>query len=80
MQFVDLNHFQIDCRRKDEQIRFLTSMLSNQDEMLLARLKNLATPWRLVTDPQGQSETHNVGSGRTNWLIQQNLYLIKANC
>ena len=80
MNYVDLNHFQIDCKRKDEQIKFLMSQLSNGDDMLMARLKNFVTPWRAVTNPDEYNQTRVVGSGNTNWLIRQNLYLIRANC
>lgn len=80
MNYVDLDHYRIDCSRRDEQVRFLTSMLSNGDDMLMARLKNFAMPWRALTNASDYNQTRVVGSGNSNWLIRQNLYLIKANC
>lgn len=80
MDVADLNYFKIDCSKKKEQIEFLQSQLSNGDDMLVARFKNLVTPWRAVTDPEGRAEEYSIGSGHSNWLIRQTIWKIRYHC
>lgn len=77
MAAVDLNYFQPDCRQRDAQIRFLTSQLSNRDDMFMARLGAAVRPWEAVTDPGTYQYRNDVGYGRTNWLIRQNIMILQ---
>lgn len=80
MEVADLNWFKIDCRKAKEQIQFLQSQLSNGDDMLMARLKNMFTPWTAVTDPENRAEQYSIGSGHSNWLIHQTIWKIRYTC
>lgn len=80
MGFVDLNHFQIDCRKKAEQMAFLQSMRPTRDEKLLAGLSAIFQPWTYVTDPYGYSNNRALSSGRTDWLTNQLLMELRDNC
>jgi hypothetical protein len=80
MSTIDLNSFQPDCSRRDEQIRMLTSMLNNRDDQFMARLGNALQPWQAVTDPGTYGYRQDVGYGRTNWLIRQNLHILVTQC
>lgn len=77
---MDLNQFQPDCSRRNEQIQMLTSMLHNRDDQFVARLGNALQPWQSVTDPGAYRYRHDVGYGRTNWLIRQNLHILVTQC
>lgn len=80
MAVEDLNYFKIDCSKKKEQIEFLQRQLNNGDDMLIARLKNMVTPWTALTDPEGRSEQYSIGSGHSNWLIKQTIWKIRYTC
>lgn len=76
----DLDFFQIDCSRKREQIEFLQSLRNDNNERFNARVENMLTPWRAITDPDRYRENQSVGMGRHNWLITQNLISIQQQC
>jgi len=80
MEVADLNWFRIDCSKRNEQLKFLNSQLSNPDDQLMARLKNATTPWTAVTDPEARAEQYSVGSGHSNWLIRQTIYKVRYYC
>ena len=50
MHAIDLESFQINCRIKEQQIKFLQSMRSGRDERMLAGVGNLTQPWSRWTD------------------------------
>ena len=80
MGFQDLDHFQIDCNKKAQQIAFLQSMRPTPDEKLMAGFSAMLQPWAYVTDPYGQDSKRVVSTGRTEWLINQHLMTIRDNC
>lgn len=80
MSSMDLDNFQVDCKQRDAQIRFLTSQLSNRDDQFMARLNSVARPWEAITDPGTHQYRQDVGWGRTNWLIRQNILILQTQC
>jgi len=80
MGFQDLDHFQIDCKKKVQQIAFLQSMRPTPDEKLIAGFSAMLQPWAYLTDPYGQDSKQAVSTGRTEWLINQHLMTIRDNC
>jgi len=69
MSYQDINYFQIDCTRRDEQIRMLDGMRSTRDDRALAKLKNIVQPWLQFTDPDQYTDNYYQGSGRTDAYI-----------
>lgn len=80
MSFQDLNHYQIDCSRKFDQIAVLQSMRPTRDDRMFARLSKMVQPWKVVTDPLSNSENEAIGTGRTEWLINQKLIALHRDC
>lgn len=80
MNHRDLARFEIDCSRKEEQIRFLQSLRASSDDQFWHRLESRFRPWGAVTNSDQHTQRNQVGSGRTNWLINQNLLMIQRNC
>jgi hypothetical protein len=80
MGFADLDHFQINCKKKAEQIAFLQSMRPTNDEKLFAGLSTIFQPWNYVTDPYGYDSNRAVSTGRSEWLINQLLMELRDNC
>ena len=80
MNIHDLDHFQIDCSKKQQQVEFLQSLRSTSDQRAGARLETLLTPWRWFTDPEGANRVYHVGKGNYNWLINQILWSLENNC
>jgi hypothetical protein len=76
MTYQELNYFQVDCKRKQQQVEMLQSMRQNQDEMASAALTNLFKPWTAVTDPRGFYERHKASEGGINKQINYNLFLL----
>ena len=80
MAFVDLDHFQIDCRKKAEQIAFLQSLRPTRDEKLFAGFSALVQPWTYITDPYAQDSRQAVSTGRSEWLLNQLLMKLRDDC
>ena len=80
MDWYDLDHFQIDCSLKKEQIEFLNSMRVSESDMIGFRLQELVMPWAKLTDPEGNARVHRTGNGDYNWLINQHLYSLATQC
>jgi hypothetical protein len=80
MHAVDLESFQINCRIKEQQIRFLQSMRSGRDERMYAGLGNLARPLSRWSDSEEHYQRRSIHSGRTNWLINQHLLHLARDC
>ena len=80
MNHYDLDHFVIDCSKKQQQVEFLQSLRSSSDQRAGARLETLLTPWRWFTDPEGANRVYHVGKGNYNWLINQILWSLENNC
>lgn len=80
MYTQDLNAFQIDCSRRDEQVRLLLAQLSTDDDRLLAWWTNYLKPWEYYTGEPDHELRRSISGRQTNWHIQQNLYHIKKFC
>ena len=76
----DLDSFQIDCSRRDEQIRLLLAQLSTDDDRLLAWWTNYLQPWQNYMGNPDYQLRGSIAARQTNWQIQQNLYHIKKFC
>ena len=80
MYTVDLDAFQIDCRKRDQQIQFLLSQLSTNDDRLLAWWTNYMDPRAAFSsNPDYQLRT-DIAFRMTNWQVGQNLLHIKKFC
>ena len=73
MAAADLNYFQVNCKLKAEQIVMLQSMRASPDEQLIARVSNAVQPWQVITNKDAYNQKQQIGSSRTNWLINQHL-------
>ena len=80
MAAVDLGSFQIDCRIKEQQIALLQSMRVSRDDRIINSLANLVQPWPAITAPDQVYQRQQIQSGRTNWLINQNLQRLAYDC
>ena len=80
MPVDDLNRFQIDCRIKPQQIKFLQSLRTSQDDKLGARMANVVQPWTVVTDHSNYRQRALVGNGYTDWSINQLLLRLSHDC
>ena len=80
MSIPDLNTFRVDCSKRDEQIRFLSSQLMDRDDMLMARVGAAVRPWEAVTDPGTYAYRKDIGNGRTNWFIKQQIHILQTQC
>lgn len=80
MDAQDLNRFVIDCNQKDQQTRFLLSLMNEGEDRQNAMLQNILMPWRIVTDSNAYIRNNAVYTGANNYNIRQLLYLIKVNC
>lgn len=80
MLAVDLGSFQIDCRIKEQQIAMLQSMRVSKDDQILNALAGVFQPWQAITAPDQAYQRQEIKSGRTNWLITQNLQRLAYDC
>lgn len=80
MNFSDLDHFQIDCSRRNEQIALLQSMRSTPDDRLLARASNALQPWQMFTNPDAYYNRAAMGSNQSDWVINQKLMALRDDC
>lgn len=69
MATVDLASFEIDCSRKEEQIRMLESMRTKSDDKFLAWMSNASQPWTMVSDREQYQLREDIGRNMTNWQI-----------
>lgn len=76
MRYQDLNYFQVDCKRKQQQVEMLQSMRQTREDMADAALTNMAKPWTVITDPQGFYERQKSSEGGINKQINYNLFLL----
>ena len=71
MRIVDLDTFRVNCRMKNEQVAMLQQMRLSGDDLLFAKLGNITQPWTMFSDSEQYGARTEMGSGRTNWLINQ---------
>ena len=70
MPVRDLNHYQVDCSKKEEQIRFIQSMRpSNQQRNTSAVLSTIPFAW--LADAGNRGGHEDVASGRKDWMLNQ---------
>jgi hypothetical protein len=69
MAYNDVNHYQMDCAKKNEQVAMLNSMRSSRDDRAMAKLRNIFQPWLQVTDPDQYANNYYQGIGRTDAYI-----------
>ena len=69
MGYNDVNYYQTDCSKKNEQIAMLNSMRSNRDDRAMAKLRNIFQPWLQFTDSKEYTNNYYQGSGRTDAYI-----------
>jgi hypothetical protein len=77
MSTYDLNYFQTDCKKKDEQVVFLQSMRQSRDEQFAARMRNTLQPWKIFTNPAEYSSDHDVSNNNPNKYINFHLNQLK---
>jgi len=80
MGFGDINTFQVDCSKRNEQIVMLDSMRSTRDDRSLAKLKNIFQPWLKVTDPDQYANNHYQGNGMTDAFIDYKIQNLINYC
>jgi len=66
MSTVDLNHFQTDCRYKEQQVAMLQSMRQNSNDIFAARMRAMVQPFRYTHD-------HDIAHGDVNRYINFHL-------
>ena len=80
MAASDLDYFQIDCRRKVEQIAFLQSQRTGRDDRLIRSIEGWLRPHDVLTDPGVAHQRQAIASGRSDWLINQHLMRLQRDC
>ena len=76
MNRADLNYFQIDCKRKEEQIAMLQSMRVTPEEQFEAQMRVALKPYEIVTDRNAYITNHNIAYGNVNKYINHKLRLL----
>lgn len=69
MATQDLNHFRIDCSRKQEQIEFLQRQRLTHEEQLAARLRMMLKTHEIITAPAVYSINYDMANGNPNKYI-----------
>ena len=79
MTSMDLNYYQVDCRRKQEQIEFLQRQRLSQEEQFAARMRLMWRSDQLVTNPRVYLINYDMAHGNPNKYIN---YLLRelAEC
>jgi hypothetical protein len=80
MGFSDINTFQVDCSKRNEQIVMLNSMRSTRDDRSLAKLKNIFQPWLQATDPDQYADNYYQGAGMTDAFIDYKIQNLINYC
>ena len=80
MSSVDLDFFQVDCTRREEQIRFLNSQRTTANDRLAHGVVNTLNPWQRFTQGDRFQDRQEVHSGRNDWLINQHLRRLARDC
>ena len=80
MSFFDINEFQVDCNKRDEQIKMLESMRSTPDDRLFARFRAAFQPWQRFTDPDQYADNWYKGWGTTDAYINYKIQNLVNYC
>lgn len=74
MATQDLNHFRIDCARRDQQIAFLQAQRVNRDDQFEARVRTTLKPWEKFTSPAVYAINSDVAYNNPNKYINYLLW------
>lgn len=74
----DLNHFKIDCRRKQEQVEFLQRQRLTAEEQFEARMRMMWRSDQLITDPRTYWVNYDMAHGNPNKYINYLLQELAA--
>jgi hypothetical protein len=66
MSTQDLNHFQVDCRIKSQQVAMLQSMRQSRDDMFASSMRSIARPFSWTPD-------HDIAHNNPNKYIDFHL-------
>jgi hypothetical protein len=78
MSIDDLDRrFQIDCKRKQQQIEMLQSMRQSGDESFDAYMRVLLQPWRIFTNPAELEVDLELTKGNPNKYINYHLHQLR---
>jgi len=80
MGYNDVNYYQMDCAKKNEQIAMLNSMRSSRDDRAMAKLRNIFQPWLQITDPTEYTNNYYQGTGRTDAYIDYKIQDLLTFC
>jgi hypothetical protein len=81
MNVADLNYFQIDCNRRDEQLAFLQRQMTSSNERLVNGLRMTSPIGVVGSIIDGTYEQERATYDRKNDAIARTLiYQINANC
>ena len=80
MAYNDVNYYQMDCAKKNEQIAMLNSMRSSRDDRAMAKLRNIFQPWLQITDPDQYANNYYQGTGRTDAYIDYKIQDLLTFC
>jgi len=75
-----LNHFQKDCKKKEQQVALLQSMRQTKDERMLAGFETGFNPLMRFTNPHRYQQLQDIYRGQTNWDIDYNLIMLERLC
>jgi hypothetical protein len=76
----DLAYFQIDCSKKEEQLKFLQSQRHSADDRMIAGFTNFVLPWEKYISPREYGERQATHTGRSNWIVNQNILRLTHDC
>jgi hypothetical protein len=80
MGYNDVNYYQIDCSKKNEQVAMLNSMRSDRDDRAMAKLRNIFQPWLPFTNPTEYANNYYQGTGRTDAYINYKAQDLSDSC
>lgn len=81
MDIADLNHFQIDCNRREEQIAFLQQHMSTRTERLTNGLMMSSSAGVITTIGEGTYREHRaLYDRRYDAVARLTIYQIQAYC
>lgn len=78
MTTMDLNHYRIDCRRKQEQVEFLQRQRITPDDQFAARMRLMWRGDQLITNPRMYMVNYDMAHGNPNKYINYLLQELAA--
>lgn len=78
MTTADLNHFRIDCSRKQEQVEFLQRQRLSREDQFDARMRLMWRSDQLITNPRMYLVNHDMAYGNPNKYINYLLQELAA--